>query len=672
MRIQDFLALLRGVKQLGHGWSAHCPAHEDRNPSLSIREVNGKILLCCHADCSLEAICEAVGIKIRELFVNLVPSPQIEAVYAYTDEVGELLFEVVRYMPKGFRQRRPDGHGGVKWNLSNVRRVLYRLPEVLLAASVLVVEGEKDCETARELGMVATCNAGGAGKWREDYAECLGGKRLCIITDADEAGRKHAQEVARSLHHKAASLKVLELPGAKDLSEWVEGGGTKDALLKLVRDAPEWAPPQSDGVELLDQVVVFVRRFLSLSEFQAVALAIWVVHTHSFSSADCTPYLAVTSAEKESGKTRLLEVLKTLVAKPWFTGRVTAAVLVRKIDKLKPTLLLDEGDAAFGSEKEYAEALRGVLNTGYRRDGSASCCVGQGANISFQDFSTFCPKVIAGICDLPDTVASRSIPIRLKRAKRGESIERFRSHQETEAAPLREKIQTWAALNLEKLRNSRPELPESLTDRQQDVAEPLLAIADAAGGHWPITARRALMDLCGQAHADNQSTGEQLLADIKQVFDSLGVDRISSSELATALAGIETSPWGEWGKSGKPISAAKLARLLGRFGITPQTIRIEDKTLRGYMSEDFIDAFERHLRVPPSPHSGEQSATTQHADGNVPEGLRLEAHPNNPSKRNTCTGSAPEIDKKPRNDGPCGVVALSPVSADTEEDEVII
>jgi hypothetical protein len=127
--------------------------------------------------------------------------------------------------------------------------------------------------------------------------------------------------------------------------------------------------------------------------------------------------LAITSAEKESGKTRLLEVFETLVANPWFTGKVSAAVLTRKIDAQHPTLLLDESDAAFGGDKEYAEALRGVLNTGHRKGGKSSCCVGQGANTTFRDFSTFCPKAIAGIGKLPDTVAGRAISVRLKRAR---------------------------------------------------------------------------------------------------------------------------------------------------------------------------------------------------------------------------------------------------------------
>ena len=182
---------------------------------------------------------------MRDLFIETKPQAteaRIIAEYGYTDESSKLLFQVVRLHPKGFRQRRPDGNGGWTWNLNGARRVLYRLPEVLAAKSVLIVEGEKDAEMARSLNLVATCNPGGAGKWRDDYSESLRGKKIAIITDADEPGRKHAQHVAQSLHSKTESVKVLELPGAKDLTEWVERSGTREAFMELIRSATVWKP----------------------------------------------------------------------------------------------------------------------------------------------------------------------------------------------------------------------------------------------------------------------------------------------------------------------------------------------------------------------------------------------------------------------------------------------
>ncbi len=243
MTTEALLERLEGVRRNASGWQALCPAHADKNPSLSIHERDDKILLYCHAGCSQEAVLSAAGITARELSLDTGESERrIVAEYPYTDESGALVFQVVRYEPKDFRQRRPDGNVGWTWKLDGVRRIPYRLPEVLAAEFVLVCEGEKDCETARALGIVATCNAGGAGKWREEYSERLRGKQITIIADADEPGRKHAQQVAASLHLRAESVKVLELPGAKDLTEWVDRGGRKDTLLELTCNAPEWKP----------------------------------------------------------------------------------------------------------------------------------------------------------------------------------------------------------------------------------------------------------------------------------------------------------------------------------------------------------------------------------------------------------------------------------------------
>jgi Protein of unknown function (DUF3631) len=638
VELDNVLSRLHGVMRNGDGFTAMCPAHKDRRASLSVRDGEKAVLVKCHAGCTAEAVVAELGLALHELFFN---SPaknnghgnharhaRIIATYPYVDETGALLFEVLRFDPKNFKQRKPNGNGGWIPKLGTVRRVPYRLPEVLAANDVFVLEGEKDCDNARQLGFVATCNSGGAGKWREEFSEVLRGKNIVIIQDADEPGRKHSQKVAMSLWSRAASIKVLELPGAKDLSEWIERGGTREMLLEIIRNTPEWKPsdvpepvnsetaggtrdglielvnatPESmltsaDGAPLLDSISTFIRRFISLSESQARVVALWVAHTHALAAADATPYLAITSPEKRSGKTQLLELCGMLVANPWLTGRVTAAVLIRKVDKVQPTLLLDESDAAFGGEKEYAETLRGVLNTGHRRGGKASCCVGQGANITFQDFSTFCPKAIAGIGMLPDTVADRAIPIRLKRKGREERVERFRLRNvAAETATLHGQIAAWIRPLIDLLRNARPLLPEELTDRQQDGVEPLLAIADVAGGNWPQTARQALVELCTDSGGTDDSFGERLLADIRQIFETRGQDRISSAELTAALAELETSPWSEW-SNGKPITQPKVARLLRRFDVMPYPIRIGDRIVRGCERADFSDAFSRYLPV---------------------------------------------------------------------------
>jgi Protein of unknown function (DUF3631) len=667
MRLEDILPRFEGVRRSGQGYTARCPAHDDRKPSLSITLKGGKILINCFAHCPLENILAKVNLQLSDLFVKEDSTRRSGAAvreverYPYVDERDNLLYEKVRLEPKSFTQRRPDGNGGWINNLKDVRRVLYQLPQVLVAVEVLVVEGEKDANRANELGLVAT-TSGASGTWREEFSDVLRGKVVTIIADSDAAGRKHAQQVARSVFRKATALKVLELPCAKDLSEWIEHGGTREGLLTLIQNTTPWHPQSADGAAILDKVFGFVRRFVSLSESQGRLAALWILHTHVFLAGDATPYLAITSAEKQSGKTRLLEVLETLVSNPWLTGRVTAAVLIRKIDAERPTLLLDESDAAFGGEKEYAETLRGVLNTGHRAAGKASCCVGKGANTTYRDFSTFCPKAIAGIGKLPDTVADRAIPIRLKRAKQGESIQRFRRRDlETEAANLRGLMGIWATSIEDKLHDARPNLPEKLTDRQQDGAEPLLAIADLAEGDWPLVARQALIELCTDAQVSDDSIGRQLLADIRDVFETQNADRLSSSDLVSALGQIETSPWAEW-SHGKPLTAVRLARLLKPFDVAPESIRIGDKTPRGYIAEQFRDSFSRYLRLE---RSSVLSLNT--ARSATPQQSAVDADVSTFSKCNTEQRVATPKEQKSSKDAACCVVALSTSSIRTRQ-----
>jgi hypothetical protein len=352
---------------------------------------------------------------------------------------------------------------------------------------------------------------------------------------------------------------------------------------------------QQNGNDLLNRVSAFIRRFVALSDEQTTMIALWVAHTHALQAAETTPYLNITSAEKQCGKTRLLEVLRLLVANPWLTGRASAAALVRKIDAHCPTLLLDESDAAFSGDKEYAETLRGVLNSGHSREGVTSLCVGQGANIGFKDFHVFCPKAIAGIGKLPDTVADRSIPIRMKRRAPHEHVERFRLPLvRTEASELSEQLSSWIQENLPLFATVAPSLPDQLSDRQQDGAEPLLALAEVAGGSWPEGARAALLALLNGETAEDDSIGVRLLFSIYAAFTQQQATRLATADLIALLCDSEPQ-WLEF-SHGKPVSSAVLARLLKRFGISHRKLRFEDVTVWGYLRESFEDTWARYLR----------------------------------------------------------------------------
>jgi 5S rRNA maturation endonuclease (ribonuclease M5) len=233
-----------------------CPLHPDTHRSFSFNIETG--LWTCHGGCG-PGHASALAVRLNlpaEDIIALKPgrqSKQIEAVYDYKDEDGQLLYQAVRYHPKEFRQRRPDGKSGWVWNLKDTRRVIYRLPDTLAAikqaVTVFVSEGEKDVENLWKHGLAATCNPQGAGKWREEYSGALTGGTVVILADNDDVGRDHAQQVARSLRGKAKSIKIVELPNLPpkgDVSDWLAAGGTADALKQIVENTQEWQSPAAE------------------------------------------------------------------------------------------------------------------------------------------------------------------------------------------------------------------------------------------------------------------------------------------------------------------------------------------------------------------------------------------------------------------------------------------
>jgi Protein of unknown function (DUF3631) len=350
----------------------------------------------------------------------------------------------------------------------------------------------------------------------------------------------------------------------------------------------------SNEGELLLDLVTFLRRYVVMSEPQGVAVALWIVHTHALDAAEQSPLLAITSAEKQSGKTRLLDVLELLVAKPWRVITPSEAVVFRKIDADTPTLLLDEVDAIFGPKaNSNMEGLRALLNAGNRPRTMVPRCVGPSQQL--KSFRVFCPKALAGIRDLPDTVADRAIPIRLKRRAPSEAIHKFRQRDADDVGhPLYESVRSWAEHHAPALTEMRPSPPDGLSDRAEDAWEPLLAIADRVGADWPQRARAAAVALSGLEARDDESAGVRLLSDIRAIFAAKGTDRISSASLAAELHELEESPWSEW--YGKAITQHGVAKLLKHFEIRPRTVRFDDETTaKGYRLDQFEDAFPRYL-----------------------------------------------------------------------------
>jgi hypothetical protein len=382
---------------------------------------------------------------------------------------------------------------------------------------------------------------------------------------------------------KSTSAREIRLAVDKKLSD-----------LRAMLRHPETTYGSESTAEILDNVAAFLRRFVVMSHAQADVVALWIVHTYSLDATDVTGYLSITSAEKRCGKTRLLEMCELLVTEPWLTGRVTAAVLVRKIDGIRPTLLLDESDTALRGDSEYSDTLRGVLNLGYRRSGVVSCCVGKAETLEFHDFSSFCPKAIAGIGSLPDTVADRSFPIRLQRRAPHERVETLRrSEIEPEAVSLRNQIAACASKIFETLKASRPDPLGELGDRQNEIAAPLLAIADAANSDWPKRARDALLEIFRDCSERVESLRERLLQDIRLIFDETGYQQIPTTALLKRLNVNESAPWCEF-THGKPLTGRGLARMLAPFGVRPEHFREGAKTIRGYTRASLRSTWERY------------------------------------------------------------------------------
>jgi hypothetical protein len=607
---------------------------------------------------------------------------RIVATYRYDNEDGELLFEVVRFTPKSFAQRRPNGRGGWVWKLDGARRVLYRLPELIegVAAGhpVIIVEGEKDANTLVRLGYIATTNPGGASKgkkpkWRPEYGEFLRGADVILVPDNDEPGWQHVHSIGASLTGVASRIRVLLLPNAKDVSDWVAAGGTREQFDALIEAAPLWVAParentkQDDAAkkdaatasedQLLDElarlnrreyerrrradadrlgmrrsaldreveagraqmpvetpplfghwivepwpepvdgdalILALVRRIqrhVVLSNEAALSVALWVLMAWVHEAvAVHSPILMVTSAEANSGKTTLLNLIGFLVPRALMCVEISEATLFRSLERWQPTILVDEADVILVEN----EPLRAVVNSGWTRGANVPRCIGE--DKIPHAFPTFCPKV-TGLKGrrLPDTTLSRSIIIELRRRKPTERVEHFRSIDDPELGELRRQCLRWAndtegALE-EALRTARPSMPPGFENRLGDNWELLFAIADHAGCRWPDQARDAASKLSAAA-ADTASIGTQLLADIREVFSD--DDRLSTVELLQRLTADAERPWLEY-SHGKPLTPRGLSRMLRPFGILSGTIRLGSGTPKGYYRVAFEDAWERYL-----------------------------------------------------------------------------
>jgi 5S rRNA maturation endonuclease (ribonuclease M5) len=623
MRAEEFVALREShggtARKIQDGWMVTCGAHEDRTPSLHVTEGNdGRVLLHCQTGtCAVEDVLAADGLTKADLFDRHTNGHrEIVETYPYTDEYGSALFEVVRFAPKDFRQRRPDG----TWSLNGVRRVPYRLPKVLEAVEasqrVWIVEGERDVHALEKAGQVATCNPGGAGKWRDQYSAVLAGAHVVIVADNDEPGEKHALAVKASVEKHARKVTIVKAAQGKDAHDHLAAGLALREFVPWTAPEVEAAAPPADvdGGQLLASLRAFIERYMVLPSGEvADLLALWIVHTWTFTAAWATPYLRIVSATPECGKTLLLELLAALSRNGWHAVNPSPAVLYRRVHAQTPTLLLDEIDNFPLDDKRDALA---VLNAGYKRGATVDRCKENG---DLQSFNCFCPKAYAGLDtrSMVPALLSRSVTIRLERKARSENVERWLAQfTAPAAAALRDECSAWAHHHVEALNDATPDLPDELSDRGCEVWWALLAIADHVGGDWPTRARAAARVLSAGGDAvDEAPIHEQLLSDIRNAFDG---ETIFTKDLLAKLNADDEGPW-KARRNGDGLDARGLGKMLRPFQIKPRSVRVPGVagTSKGYHVDQFTDAFSRYL--PQAAQAAQAAHRSPHGKGDVPD-----------------------------------------------------
>jgi hypothetical protein len=375
------------------------------------------------------------------------------------------------------------------------------------------------------------------------------------------------------------------------------------------------------GQSALDDVMAFVRRFSAFpSQYCAPALALWYAHTHIADRLYVTPRLILDSAEPGSGKTRVLEVAQYLVASPEMTLSASRAALFRIVAEGPVTILFDEVDTIFnGKTGGGNEDLRAMLNAGYKR--SATIPRYEAATRNVRRYPVYTPAALAGIAGgMPATITSRAITIHMRRRRPDERVEPFRERAvEQQAAPLRTALTEWLTSVADQISSAEPVMPHGVTDRSAEIWEPLIAIADAAGGHWPNTAREACRHFVLTPTLTGSSLGIQLLSDVHDLFTAAGIDRMATKDILAALVAIEDGPWATLPEG--PLHARRLARELGRYGVSPVTFDAKIGKAKGYVTFPttgkqtqlgLADAWSRYL-----PEAGNSDTTGNHTGHTV-------------------------------------------------------
>lgn len=303
MDIREFVAQLKKIKRQGEGYLACCPAHDDKTPSLSIKEsIDGKILIHCFAGCDTTSILSAMGLAEQDLFLKPPSSPSkgknLVTRYAYEDAFGNLQYEVCRYTPKDFRIQRIE-QGQRKWGLGTVNPILYKLPNIVTAIQakqpIFICEGEKDADTLTALHYTATTAPLGAGKWRDSYtSELQGAIHIIILPDCDKPGRQHAITVAEKLIKQGLRVSLADLqqlapslPEKADITDYLQQAGSMSVLLENLMTLDTFKEYYTSPVVSLDTEAIPLNIYLQTSFWTQYQLHGGLPHlTTGFTSLD--------------------------------------------------------------------------------------------------------------------------------------------------------------------------------------------------------------------------------------------------------------------------------------------------------------------------------------------------------------------------------------------------
>jgi Protein of unknown function (DUF3631)/Domain of unknown function (DUF3854) len=474
-------------------------------------------------------------------------------------------------------------------------------------------------------GTASDGNKVALGDW-EDIP--LNGREVVIAFDGDVARKKEVRaalsRLATFLASRGAIPRYLWLPDTDQktgLDDYLMSH-TVDELKALVsHDEPprngvavQTAMPLTniqpitetvDGTELFDDIAEYLAEYVVYpTEWARHAHALWIGHAWLLECWESSPRIAFLSPEPGSGKTRALEITEPLVPNPIHSVNVTSAYLFRKIaEDPRPTLLYDEIDAVFGPRAKENEDIRSLLNSGHRKGAVAGRCVIKGKVIETEELPSYCAVALAGLNDLPDTIATRSILVRMRKRSPVEPVRPWRVRIDLPGAQnIAARLHAWAAQNKERATDHWPDMPPGITDRNADIWEALLAVADLAGGHWPQTARCSAVAAVTDSRRMEPSLGIQLILDVSKFFEDKDVCSVVAAELCTYLKGIEEGPWSGYGLHQNGLTTRDLARLLKRYDIRSKNIRFYNGVFKGYTANQFVDACTRYaVQVPDEP-----------------------------------------------------------------------